>query len=158
MVKVILMYTAQPLAGFNTWEQGSGQLNVAGAVAVAKLVRSDLLGLTPAVGSPLLTQARSQSADNYFFLCIFLGAGPGIESRDDNRHEPDHQVSEELWQGLCARRRRDRGKLFAEPEQQHVDQQPVAGKLPDEKRRHADGSGRSFLSHRHHAWRRHHDY
>jgi serine protease AprX len=57
MVKMILMYTAQPLAGFNTWEQGTGQLNVAGAVAIAKLVRSELLGLTPAVGSALLTQA-----------------------------------------------------------------------------------------------------
>jgi len=37
---MILMYTAQPLAGFNTLDQGAGQLNVAGAVAIAKLVRS----------------------------------------------------------------------------------------------------------------------
>lgn len=44
MVKMILMYTAQPLPGFNTFEQGAGQLNVAGAVAVAKLVRTGLLG------------------------------------------------------------------------------------------------------------------
>ena len=57
MVKMILMYTAQPLAGFNTFEQGAGQVNVAGAVAVAKIVRTDLLGLfTPAPGSSLLTQ------------------------------------------------------------------------------------------------------
>ena len=28
MVKALLMYTAQPLAGFNTFEQGAGQLNV----------------------------------------------------------------------------------------------------------------------------------
>ena len=46
MVKMILMYTAQPLNGFNTFEQGAGQLNVAGSVAVAKLVRNELLGLT----------------------------------------------------------------------------------------------------------------
>ena len=57
MVKMILMYTAQPLAGFNTFEQGADQLNIAGAVAVAKLVKTHLLGLTPAVGSSLLTQA-----------------------------------------------------------------------------------------------------
>src|SRR5205823_3536947 len=57
MVKMILMYTAQPLAGSNTLEQGAGQLNLAGSVAVAKLVRSQLLGLTPALGSSLLTQA-----------------------------------------------------------------------------------------------------
>ena len=35
MVKMLLMYTAQPLAGFNTLEQGAGQLNVAGAVTLA---------------------------------------------------------------------------------------------------------------------------
>ena len=61
MVKMILMYTAQPLNGFNTFEQGAGQLNVAGAVSVAKLVRSDLLGAllgtAPAVGSSFLTQS-----------------------------------------------------------------------------------------------------
>ena len=45
VIKMILMYTAQPLAGFNTLDQGAGQLNVAGAVAVGKLVRGDLLGL-----------------------------------------------------------------------------------------------------------------
>src|SRR6185295_16757980 len=36
MVKVLLMYTAQPLAGANTLEQGAGQLNVAGAVTLAR--------------------------------------------------------------------------------------------------------------------------
>ncbi|HEX2271641.1 MAG TPA: S8 family peptidase, partial [Pyrinomonadaceae bacterium] len=45
MVKVLLMYTAQPLAGFNTFEQGAGQLNVAGAVSIAKIVNGGLLGL-----------------------------------------------------------------------------------------------------------------
>jgi serine protease AprX len=34
MVKALLMYTAQPLAGFNTTlEQGAGELNVEGAVS-----------------------------------------------------------------------------------------------------------------------------
>src|ERR1051325_2373368 len=37
MVKMILMYTAQPLPGFNTFEQGAGQVNVAGSVALAKI-------------------------------------------------------------------------------------------------------------------------
>jgi serine protease AprX len=58
MVKMLLMYTAQPLAGFNTLEQGAGQLNVAGAVTVARIVRTDLLGLLkPTFGSSLLTQS-----------------------------------------------------------------------------------------------------
>ena len=54
MVKMILMYTAQPLAGFNMFEQGAGQLNVEGAVRLAKVVRTDLSALT-LTGAPLLT-------------------------------------------------------------------------------------------------------
>ena len=58
MVKMLLMYTAQPLAGFNTLDQGAGQLNVAGAVTLARIVRTDLLGLLkPTFGSALLTQS-----------------------------------------------------------------------------------------------------
>jgi subtilisin family serine protease len=56
MVKMILMYTAQPLAGFNTLEQGAGQLNVEGAVRLARLVRTDLTPSTPP-GTPLLNGA-----------------------------------------------------------------------------------------------------
>src|SRR5215203_2126912 len=54
MVKALLMYTAQSLAGFNTFEQGAGQVNVEGAMRVARLVRTDLSSSTP-VGSSLLT-------------------------------------------------------------------------------------------------------
>ncbi|MFN2415703.1 MAG: S8 family serine peptidase, partial [Pyrinomonadaceae bacterium] len=56
LVKSILMYTAQPLAGFNMLEQGAGQLNVEGAVRLARLVRTDLSAQTP-LGAPLLTGA-----------------------------------------------------------------------------------------------------
>jgi serine protease AprX len=56
IVKTILMYTAQPLPGFNMLEQGSGQLNVEGAVKIAKLVRRNLSALTP-LGASLLTAA-----------------------------------------------------------------------------------------------------
>jgi subtilisin family serine protease len=54
MVKMILMYTAQPLAGFNMLEQGAGELNIEGAVRLAKLVRTDLNSST-SVGTSLLT-------------------------------------------------------------------------------------------------------
>src|SRR6185503_11647988 len=58
VVKMLLMYTAQPLEGYNTFDQGAGQLNVAGAVTLAKIVRGDLLGLLkPTFGSNLLTQS-----------------------------------------------------------------------------------------------------
>ena len=56
MVKALLMYTAQPLAGVNMLEQGAGQINVEGAVRLAKLVRTDL-ALSPLVGAPMLTAA-----------------------------------------------------------------------------------------------------
>jgi subtilisin family serine protease len=54
MVKVLLMYTAQPLAGFNMFEQGAGALNIEGAVRLAKLVRNDLTNATT-LGTSLLT-------------------------------------------------------------------------------------------------------
>jgi subtilisin family serine protease len=54
LVKAILMYTAQPLAGFNMLEQGAGEVNVEGAIRLARLVRPDLSSGTP-LGSPLLT-------------------------------------------------------------------------------------------------------
>ena len=54
MVKMLLMYTAQPLAGYNTLEQGVGQLNIEGALRLARLVRTDL-NASIALGAPLLT-------------------------------------------------------------------------------------------------------
>jgi len=53
MVKMIMSYTAQQLAGFNSFEQGAGAVNIKGSVRLAKLVRTDLLSTTPA-GDPLL--------------------------------------------------------------------------------------------------------
>ena len=50
MTKMILMYTAQQLAGFNMLEQGAGELNIDGAVRVAKPVRQDLPA-SPALGT-----------------------------------------------------------------------------------------------------------
>lgn len=42
MVKMILEYTAQPLPGYNMLEQGAGQLNLEGAVRLAKAYRTDM--------------------------------------------------------------------------------------------------------------------
>ena len=53
LVKTILMYTAQQLPGANLLEQGAGELNVEGAVRLARLVRTDLSSSTP-LGAPLL--------------------------------------------------------------------------------------------------------
>jgi subtilisin family serine protease len=54
LIKAILMYTAQPLKGFNMLEQGAGQLNIDGAVRLAKLVQTTL---PTTVGTTLLTAA-----------------------------------------------------------------------------------------------------
>ncbi|HEU4595805.1 MAG TPA: S8 family serine peptidase [Pyrinomonadaceae bacterium] len=54
MVKMILMYTAQPLAGYNMLQQGAGQLNIEGAMRVARRVRTDL-GPDVPQGTSLLT-------------------------------------------------------------------------------------------------------
>jgi len=56
LVKSILTETAQPLAGADMFEQGTGEINISGAVQLAKLVRNDLDAFT-AVGEPLLTAA-----------------------------------------------------------------------------------------------------
>src|SRR5207244_3953264 len=49
----VLEYSAQPLAGASTLEQGAGLLNVEGAVRLAGRIRADLTGRT--VGDSLLT-------------------------------------------------------------------------------------------------------
>ncbi|HEY0100902.1 MAG TPA: S8 family peptidase, partial [Pyrinomonadaceae bacterium] len=56
LVKAILQYTAQPLAGYNNLEQGAGQVNLEGAMRLARLVRTDLSANT-LLGAPLLTTA-----------------------------------------------------------------------------------------------------
>ncbi len=55
LVKAMLMYSAQPLKGFNTFEQGAGELNIDGAVRLARLVKSNLSTLTN--GAAMLTAA-----------------------------------------------------------------------------------------------------
>jgi serine protease AprX len=54
MVKAILQFTAQPLAGFNEFDQGAGEVNIDGAIRLAKLVRRDLPN-NPTLGTRLLT-------------------------------------------------------------------------------------------------------
>jgi serine protease AprX len=44
LIKAILQYTAQPIAGANVLQQGTGQLNVVGAVTLARALRTDVAG------------------------------------------------------------------------------------------------------------------
>src|ERR1019366_3776234 len=56
LVKAILQYTATPLAGSNLLEQGTGLLNVEGAVRLAKARRTDI--------PPAVPTGTIQSGDN----------------------------------------------------------------------------------------------
>jgi subtilisin family serine protease len=47
LMKALMMYTAQQLPNFNLLEQGAGEINVDGAVRLAKLVRTNLNSSTP---------------------------------------------------------------------------------------------------------------
>jgi serine protease AprX len=53
LVKAILMYSAQPIPGHNTLEQGAGLLNIDGAVRIARLIRPNPTTLTN--GNAMLT-------------------------------------------------------------------------------------------------------
>ena len=80
MVKAILMYSAQPLAGFNMLEQGAGQLNIEGAIRLSNLVRKDLNANTP-VGSPFLTTSTPPTAKTTIAGSTFTWSGGLICNR-----------------------------------------------------------------------------
>lgn len=54
LIKSILMYTAQSLAGFSHFEQGAGQINLEGAVRLTKAMRTDISYASLPLGAPLL--------------------------------------------------------------------------------------------------------
>ena len=66
MVKMIFEYTAQPLNGYSMFEQGAGQLNIEGAVRLAKAYRTDINFNTSATaGMSLLATGVSFSDTDY---------------------------------------------------------------------------------------------
>ncbi len=62
MVKMIMQYTAQPLAGYNMLEQGAGQLNLDGAVRLAKAYRTDIDFNSMASGGYMIASGQSMPA------------------------------------------------------------------------------------------------
>ncbi len=103
MVKAVLEMTAQPLAGFNTLEQGAGQLNVEGAVRLAGLIRTDLSANTLA-GSPLLVgNAPAQRTTIAGYTFTWGGgllqkwnviSGAGLLTKYQNIYGSDAKMSE----------------------------------------------------------------
>lgn len=68
LIKAILMYTSQPLPGFNMLEQGAGQVNVAGAVQLAHALKTSLAGLSngQAMMTGLMPQQQTTIAGQTF--------------------------------------------------------------------------------------------
>ena len=61
MVRMLVEYTAQPIAGATTFDQGAGELNVDGAVRLARSLRTDLDFSTAAMGTTISTNALAGS-------------------------------------------------------------------------------------------------
>ena len=83
MVKMLLQYTAQPLNGVNMFEQGAGQLNVDGAVRLARTYKFDNDFNNVAQGSSLLQSNQSMpSATSSIAGTTFAwAAGSFLQSR-----------------------------------------------------------------------------
>ncbi|MCA1593280.1 MAG: S8 family serine peptidase [Acidobacteria bacterium] len=77
LVKSILMYTSQQLHYFNTFEQGAGEVNIEGAMRLAKLVRTDLSSTTP-VGDPLLCMTCTAPVPQTTIGNYTFGWGQGL--------------------------------------------------------------------------------
>ena len=109
LIKTVLMYTAQQLPNFNTLEQGAGQLNVDGAVRLAKLVRSNLTSTT-ALGEPLLDWCGSSTSNDHSVLDLYLVTG--CCSWSNLRYWPFsyHSVSKGVCQGCSTWRRSTAGR------------------------------------------------
>src|SRR6267143_7322399 len=92
LIKAILQYTAQPLPGFNLLEQGAGLLNVDGAVALAKALRTDVATAIHngqiSAGSPMLasgmsmpTQSSTVNGTSFNWSRIAFAGGGHIVSK-----------------------------------------------------------------------------
>ena len=73
LVKAILMYSAQPLNGYSSIEQGAGQLNIDGAVRIARLVKTTMPTTN---GTALLNGALPTSqSSNFWGATVYWGKG-----------------------------------------------------------------------------------
>ena len=96
LVKAILMYTAQPIKGFNTLEQGAGEVNAEGAVRVAGWVKTNASSLSQ--GSSMLNNWNEVDQANYIYsLGERVDWGRGIIANYSVLYGSDLMTK---WQGL----------------------------------------------------------
>jgi serine protease AprX len=95
LVKTTLMYSAQQLKGFNSFEQGAGQLNLDGAAKLAANMRTDLAKAK--VGSQLMIDGKLPTPKSTIASYTFgwsqgivtkknLAFGPGLVSKVQRYH------------------------------------------------------------------------
>lgn len=82
LIKAIFQYTGHPITG-NLYDQGTGELNVEGAVRLARALRSDIAALQP--GDPLLAgpmpaMQSSFAGDSFAWSGFIVGGGGYILS------------------------------------------------------------------------------
>jgi subtilisin family serine protease len=93
LVKSILTYTAQPLSGGNTLEQGAGQLNVDGAVRMAKLVKTTL----PTTNGAALLSASLPASQTSTVSGQTISWGRGVITNYGFLHGSELMTK---WQGM----------------------------------------------------------
>jgi subtilisin family serine protease len=64
MIRMLLQYTADPVNGANTFEQGAGELNIDGAMRLARTLRTDVDFQTLSKGNSTVTSPFSMPATN----------------------------------------------------------------------------------------------
>jgi len=62
MVRMLMQYSAQPIAGAKTFEQGAGQLNLDGAVRLARLLKTDVDFQSMAKGTSMVPSGTTVPA------------------------------------------------------------------------------------------------
>jgi subtilisin family serine protease len=102
LIKAILQYSAQPVAGANLLQQGAGMLNVDGAVRMARALRTDIAtGIESgaivagtsllAPGRALPTPTTTANGQTFNWSRIVIGGGSQILSgpaRRPQAHPP----------------------------------------------------------------------
>ena len=98
MVKMILMYTAQQLPNSNMLEQGAGQLNIEGAIRLAKLVRQNLTG-NHRRRDVAADRCSTDRTVNHRRNHVLLGTGNRHGSNLCKGNGANHEVPKGLWAG-----------------------------------------------------------
>ena len=129
MVKMMLEYSAQPLAGADMFEQGAGELNVDGAVKLAKSVRTDIdlnsaqQGVSLLATSGTSPQATSTIGGTTFGWSQLILSGQTFVTGQDlvTKYQTVYRRGNLFLDGVYA----NFGNGLADPDLLHIRQHPT---------------------------------